>query len=182
MKLNMKRKDETSIGLFIKNNMSYKVRFYKDRLKFSSAHFTLFPDGGCEKLHGHNYRVSVELSFAVLNRGLSCPFHKLKPIVESVIKPLDEMVLMPANSEWVSFEYQGTQAIVNIHSPKVEKQYQLPKDELFILRGDNVSSEQLAKYVFEELQTVLARHNMDINVHSVCVLESTGQEVCFDAD
>jgi len=38
----------------------FTVNLRKERNKFSSAHFTLFPDGSVEKLHGHNYFVEVE--------------------------------------------------------------------------------------------------------------------------
>jgi len=162
--------------------MAYKIRFFKDRLKFSSAHFTLFPDGGCEKLHGHNYRVSVELSVEQLHRGLACPFHELKPILETAIKPLDEMVLMPSSSEWVSFSPQGEQTKVHVKTPMVNKEYSFPNGEVFLLPGENVSSEQLARFLFEELKRLFSEKGLDIQVRSLCVLESSGQEVCYTED
>ena len=41
---------------------AYAIRVEKENLKFSSAHFLIFEDGTAERLHGHNYRVAVELS------------------------------------------------------------------------------------------------------------------------
>ena len=39
----------------------YSVRIGGDKLIYSAAHFIVLPGGVCEPLHGHNYRVAVEL-------------------------------------------------------------------------------------------------------------------------
>jgi hypothetical protein len=36
---------------------SWSIQIDKDYLKFSAAHFLIFPDGTAERLHGHNYKV-----------------------------------------------------------------------------------------------------------------------------
>ena len=40
---------------------SEPIEVDKEYLKFSAAHFLIFPDGSAERLHGHNYRVYVEV-------------------------------------------------------------------------------------------------------------------------
>ena len=40
---------------------SYKVRVSKDYLVFSSGHFITYSGDHCERIHGHNYRVAVEI-------------------------------------------------------------------------------------------------------------------------
>ena len=40
----------------------YRVVVGKEVLVFAAAHFITFGDGGCESLHGHNYRVGVTLT------------------------------------------------------------------------------------------------------------------------
>ena len=37
----------------------WSIEVDKEYLKFSAAHFLIFPDGSAERLHGHNYRVEV---------------------------------------------------------------------------------------------------------------------------
>ena len=159
----------------------YRIRFFKDRLKFSSAHFTMFGDGACERLHGHNYRVSVETDVQELERGLACPFHHLKRLVEDVIRPLDEMVLIPANSDWVHSKREGQQIHVDVKTPLVEKSYVFPADEVFLLRGENISSECLAEFLFKELEASFKTNDIPVGVRQVCVMESNGQEVCYTA-
>ena len=39
----------------------YKVRVTKDYLVFCSGHFITFAGDQCERIHGHNYRVAVEV-------------------------------------------------------------------------------------------------------------------------
>ena len=45
-------------------NTRYKVRVTKDSLVFSSGHFITFNGDHCERIHGHNYRVAVEVEGA----------------------------------------------------------------------------------------------------------------------
>ena len=40
---------------------TYRVRIEKDYLVFSAGHFITFDQNICERLHGHNYRVSAEV-------------------------------------------------------------------------------------------------------------------------
>ena len=49
----------------------WSIDIQKEAFKFSAAHFLIFPDGSAERLHGHNYRVYVEIDAALLaaNRG-----------------------------------------------------------------------------------------------------------------
>ena len=39
----------------------WSIEVDKEYLKFSAAHFLIFPDGSAERLHGHNYRVYVSV-------------------------------------------------------------------------------------------------------------------------
>ncbi len=43
---------------------TFATRVEKEHLKFSAAHFLIFANGSAERLHGHNYRVAVELEAA----------------------------------------------------------------------------------------------------------------------
>ena len=45
----------------------FRIVLAKEDFKFSAAHFTLFPGGRAELLHGHNYRVRVELAGSELD-------------------------------------------------------------------------------------------------------------------
>ena len=72
---------------------SYAMRVEKERLKFSSAHFLIFDDGTAERLHGHNYRVSVELEAATLSHGVIVDFNVVKRRLTQILDRLDERFL-----------------------------------------------------------------------------------------
>ncbi len=41
---------------------SFRIRLDKEHHVFAAAHFITFAGDICERLHGHNYRVAVELA------------------------------------------------------------------------------------------------------------------------
>ena len=57
---------------------------------FSSAHQLRGYKGECEKLHGHNWKVQVNVVAEWLNdQDMAIDFHDLKAFLQEVITPLD---------------------------------------------------------------------------------------------
>lgn len=56
----------------------WSIDLYKQAFRFSSAHFLIAPGGSAESLHGHNYRVYVELDAALSKHGLVIEFKTVK--------------------------------------------------------------------------------------------------------
>ena len=77
---------------------SFKVFVTKDYLKFSAAHFIAYK-GFRENLHGHNYRVSVEVEGRLGGDGYVVDFGVVKKIARELCGRLDERVLIPAESD-----------------------------------------------------------------------------------
>ncbi len=74
----------------------------KENFKFSAAHFLIFNETEAEKLHGHNYQVSLEIeltnkiSFADdQGRGFSIDFKEIKSCLKDLLNQWDEMVILP---------------------------------------------------------------------------------------
>jgi 6-pyruvoyltetrahydropterin/6-carboxytetrahydropterin synthase len=66
---------------------------FKD-FTFAAAHFIRGHQGGCENLHGHNYRVRVHVAAAVLDGlGMVIDFADLKAILAEVLDPFDHRVI-----------------------------------------------------------------------------------------
>ncbi len=62
--------------------------------QFSAAHQLRGYKGKCEKLHGHNWRVQVTVSYEKLNDiGIVIDFHELRIIANEVISSLDHSLL-----------------------------------------------------------------------------------------
>jgi 6-pyruvoyltetrahydropterin/6-carboxytetrahydropterin synthase len=61
---------------------------------FAAAHAIRGHTGGCENLHGHNYRVRVHLRSGELDElGMVLDFAALKAIVQEVLGPFDHRVI-----------------------------------------------------------------------------------------
>ncbi|RLD18441.1 MAG: 6-carboxytetrahydropterin synthase QueD [Caldiserica bacterium] len=57
---------------------------------FSSAHYLRGYKGKCEKLHGHNWKIEVEVEGEELDKkGLLIDFKKLKKILNNILNELD---------------------------------------------------------------------------------------------
>ena len=74
---------------------------------FAAAHAIRGHTGGCENLHGHNYRVRVHLRARSLdNLGMVLDFADLKAIMQDVLGPFDHRVL----NEVPPFDQRNTTA------------------------------------------------------------------------
>lgn len=61
---------------------------------FAAAHRIRGHTGGCENLHGHNYRVRVHVAADELDRlGMVIDFADLKKVLEEVAGPFDHRVV-----------------------------------------------------------------------------------------
>jgi len=68
---------------------SIKIESY-----FSSAHFLRGYKGKCEELHGHNWKVEVNLEAKKLDKtGMVLDFHDLKTKLNKVLEKLDHKCL-----------------------------------------------------------------------------------------
>jgi 6-pyruvoyltetrahydropterin/6-carboxytetrahydropterin synthase len=66
---------------------------FKD-YSFAAAHFIPGHTGGCQNLHGHNYRVRVQVAARELDAlGMVIDFADLKTILAEVLGPFDHHVI-----------------------------------------------------------------------------------------
>src|SRR6266496_4761728 len=78
---------------------SYHVRVAKEQLTFSAAHFITLQNGSlCERLHGHNYRVAVEVSGPLDASQCVIDFIAVRDLLATLTVLLDHHVLLPTNS------------------------------------------------------------------------------------
>ena len=76
-------------------NERYRVRVTKDHLVFSAAHFITFNGNVCERLHGHNWRVAVEVSGSLDENSYVFDFIALRDETQKLVNQLDHRVLLP---------------------------------------------------------------------------------------
>lgn len=69
----------------------YRIKIYD---RFASAHFLKGYKGECESLHGHNWKVEVEVQGENLDDiGMLMDFKLLKGILRDILKELDHRLL-----------------------------------------------------------------------------------------
>jgi len=149
------------------------MRVEKERLKFSSAHFLIFDDGTAERLHGHNYRVSVELEAATLSHGVIVDFNVVKRRLTQILNRLDERFLVPGRNDQLTWEEVDGEITVRFG----KRRYVAPVDEVVVLPVSNTSSEELSEYVANELLRGLNSSAPDVRWSrvEVGVEETSGQ-------
>jgi 6-pyruvoyltetrahydropterin/6-carboxytetrahydropterin synthase len=162
--------------------MSFVVTFARENLKFSAAHFTVFPDGQVERLHGHNYQVSVALHGEQLRGGLLFPFHEIKPQILALCQAWDERVLLPAASPALRIGREGTQVQVEVRSAVVRKFYSFPAEDVILLPLDNISCENLASHLLAALAEWIGTKGFPLHHLELSLSESPGQSVRAEMD
>ncbi len=127
---------------------TWSIKVAKDYLKFSAAHFLIFPDGSAERLHGHNYKVFVDIGCGLDEHGLVLNFKEIKPLIRAICDELDEHLLIPGEHHELTCE-----ALPNGQSEirYRERLYHIPTEEVIVLPISNSSAENLAGWVAEEL-------------------------------
>ena len=68
--------------------------FLSVETSFSAAHQIKGHEGSCKRLHGHNWKVQVEVSAEKLDKlGIAIDFQKLRALTKQVLNILDHQYL-----------------------------------------------------------------------------------------
>ena len=151
----------------------------KEYFKISSAHFLIFPDGTSERLHGHNYRVFVQIRGSLSPHGLVLDFRAVKPVVRGLCDELDEHWLVPGEHPTLTHTVRPD-GVCEVRYG--ELYYAAPAEDVIVLPINNTSSENLAAWFGRELRERLAARFRDVEVLSlrVGVEETSGQSGVYE--
>jgi len=153
---------------------TFMLRLAKRDFKFSIAHFTLFGPMEAEPLHGHNYRVSVEIEGRQLDQaGLLADCGDVKRRIRALCAELDDRVVLPKESPWLEV-VDGDEAVEVRFAERV---YRLPAAEVVRLPIANTSMELLARFFWQALAAGLAPDR--IRSLSVEIAETDGQSCAY---
>ena len=157
---------------------SFRVHVTKDYLKFSAAHFIAYP-GFRERLHGHNYRVSVAVHGPLGPQGYVVDFGVVKRIARRLCEQLDERMLIPARSDSLTVREDGDAVVVRYE----HDEFRFPRGDVLLLPIVHTSAEELAQYLAAELGAALAAEGIAApTAIEVGVEESFGQTAVFRQD
>ena len=161
---------------------SWSISIHKDYLKFSAAHFLIFPDGTAERLHGHNYKVYVEIRSGLDPHGLVLNFKQIKPLIRALVDELDEHFLVPGEHPVLQCEEHDGRVTVRYQ----DRTYEVPAEDVIVLPINNTSAENLAGWLGRELRGRIEEQFSAVGLRglTVGVEETPGQrgEFRIDAD
>jgi len=152
----------------------WSIEISKEYFKFSAAHFLIFPDGSSERLHGHNYRVRIEIEARLTQHGLVLDFKQVKPVVRELVDELDEHWLVPGEHPELRHTRREDGVTEVVYR---DLRYSAPSGDVIVLPINNTSSENLAAWVGRELSRRLRTRFADVEIGRlrVSVEETTGQ-------
>ena len=154
----------------------YEVFVGKEYLKFNAAHFIAYP-GFRERLHGHNYHVSVRLEGELGPDGYVIDFGLVKKATKAVCEELDERTILPANSDCLTIEERDGSVLVQYEDGA---RFSFPKDDVILLPIVHSSAEELAQWVLGRLRLELrAAGARPWTRLEVSVAETPGQSASF---
>ncbi len=154
----------------------YVIHIAKEPLKFSCSHFTIFGHDKAERLHGHNYQVRVAISIDQVdpNLGLAFDFNEVKPMIRAICESLDERILLPNHSPFLKIKKNRKQIDVQF----ANKHYSFPEEDTALLPIVNISTEELARMISQQLMKEMAHlpHWISLKVN---VEETRGQSISY---
>lgn len=157
--------------------MGYSLHLAKQNFSFAVSHFTIFGPKTAERMHGHNYRVSFNLSCESLKEdlGMAFDFNEIKPLLKQACDDLDEFILLPAQSPYLKITTSDHEVEVRFD----QKRYLFPLQDVCLLPVANVTVEALASLLHSRIKTKL-RREWKITKLAVTLEETPGQSVTFE--
>ena len=154
---------------------SFRVHVTKDYLKFSAAHFIAYP-GFRERLHGHNYRVSIALDGQLGPQGYVVDFGVVKRIARRLCERLDERLLVPERSDCLRVRVDGDVVCLQYE----QDEFRFPRADVILLPIVHASVEELSQYLAGELRRELDAEGVGpLDAIEVAVEESFGQRAIY---
>lgn len=131
---------------------SHRIFVARAEHKFSCAHMTVFPDGRKERLHGHNYTLSLALDLADLSFDHLIDFGLLKKALAWLCAEWRETTLIAAKSPHARIDQRDGEVELVLCGAR----YVFPAEDVRLLPIANTSVEDLATLAAARLTERLA--------------------------
>ncbi len=132
--------------------VTHRILIARAEHKFSCAHMTVFPDGTKERLHGHNYTVSIAIEVDRIDLEAMIPFAPIKAAVAELCRAWKERVLLAARNPHFVVVHDTHELEITLCGER----YVFPRGDVLLLPIDNISVEALAAHVADVLRGQLA--------------------------
>ncbi len=133
----------------------YRVRVTKDHLVFSAAHFITFNGNICERLHGHNWRVAVEVAGPLDENSYVFDFIALRDAALKLVGELDHRVLLPTQHPTIHVQADASEVTATFES----RRWVFPREDCVLLPVANVTAELIARWMALQLRDLIRQHH-----------------------
>ena len=153
---------------------TFRIRLDKEHHVFAAAHFITFAGNICERLHGHNYRVAVELAGPLDENHYVVDFIAARDELRAITDLLDHRMILPDSHPLIKVVADTKEGTV-IFTPDARR-WIFPLGDCIILPIPNPTAELLARWIGEQLINRLkTRLNWEPTWIEVAVDENNGQ-------
>lgn len=121
------------------------IEICKEDLKFSAAHFTIFSATERERLHGHNFKVSLLLTTAVGDNGMCFSYGEIKKRLRRLCAALDEYMVLPGGSPHLEIRDDGPYYQVRFNGEEMR----FLRADTLVLPVRNTTVEEFARHLLE---------------------------------
>ena len=139
------------------------IRLAKENMKFSAGHFTIFSATERERLHGHNFRVEVDIHARMLGNGMCFDYGLYKDRVVALCRELNEWFILPTRSPHLRIEEEGDY----LHAVFDGRRIPFLRQDVLLLPLVNVTLEEFAAWFIERL----AEDGQALRVHRIEAIE-----------
>lgn len=132
------------------NDERFRVRVTKDHLVFSAGHFITIdlPSGQiCERLHGHNWRVAVEVSGPLDRNQYVFDFIALRDHLQKIVDRLDHRMLLATEHPDIRVDSGPRETEVRYQ----DRRWVFPSDECVLLPIEQTTAELIARWIGQTL-------------------------------
>ncbi|MBB71057.1 MAG: 6-pyruvoyl tetrahydrobiopterin synthase [Legionellales bacterium] len=145
------------------------IELFKEDMKFSAGHYTIFSPTHREKLHGHNFTVYAAITAETNEFGMAFDYDIYKETLRKLCKSLSEFFLVAGASAHQTIEEDGDYLYVHFNNEKIPF---LQRDVL-VLPVKNITVEELSLWFINELtkeQAELDKHG----IHEILIKVFSG--------
>ncbi len=126
--------------------MQKQVAVEVSGINFAAAHF-VSEGGTCERLHGHNYQVTVSINGEVSSHGMVIDFRVLKQRLRHLCNQWDHQILLPTKSQVITINQQKSQTQVTTPNGT----YSFPSKDVTLLDLVETTAEEIARLLCQQL-------------------------------
>lgn len=145
------------------------LELYKEDMKFSAGHFTIFSATERERLHGHNFRVHVIITAEILDNGMCFDYVIYKKRLRKLCDAWDEYMILPTQSPYLQIEQTESHIYAHFNGEKIP----FLASDVLLLPVANATVEEFARLMLESL-TSDPQELAEFRIHALTVKVYSG--------